>query len=190
MRFERAHDFAPVINELARLNITTSDDHYIDRINELGADFTEHVPYASFDSVSNDGALLQLRGDCYGKTALRTIRSYNEQKEMLRVYFSAAVLAPLDIVLCPKSRAWAKRMTTTSNLRAARNRASCLPVVTLAWRSNRHTLTTLSTASVDHLTSSLGRHSLAKTMGRLSALLTGLICAFHNPYYLTTRRLS
>ena len=109
---------------------------------------------------------------------------------MLRVYFSAVFLAPLNIILCPESRAWTKRMSTARNLRAARNRASCLPVVSFAWRSNRHTLTTLSTASVDYLASSLGCHSLAKTMGRLSALLTGLICAFHNPYYLTTRRLS
>lgn len=109
---------------------------------------------------------------------------------MLRVYFGAVFLAPFNIVLCPEPSTWTKRLTTTSNLRAVRNRASCLPVVSLAWRSNRHTLTTLSTASINHLTASLGCHSLAKTMGCFAALFTGLICAFHNPYYLTTHRLS
>lgn len=75
-------------------------------------------------------------------------------------------------------------------MRTFRDRTSLLLVVTLAWRRYRQTLPSLGATSVNYLTPSLGRHSLAETVGCFAALLTGLICAFHNPYYLTTRHLS
>lgn len=108
---------------------------------------------------------------------------------MFGVYLGAGLLAPFNVCLTSQPRAWTKRFAITRNLRAARNRASRLLVVTLAWSGYRQALTTSSSSRVDHLATTFGRHPLAKTMGRLAALLTGLICALHNPYYLTMRRL-
>jgi hypothetical protein len=58
--------------------------------------------------------------------------------------------------------------------------------VSLLRRSNCQTLATASAASVKHLTTTLGRHPLTKSVGRVAASLTWLIRALHGEYYLTS----
>ncbi len=53
---------------------------------------------------------------------------------MLGVYFCAVLLTTFDVCFLPQPRAWAKRLAVGCTLRAVRNRASRLLVVTLAWR--------------------------------------------------------